>query len=88
MNRSSKTKGLENLKKQGMDSLFPGRIKIMVGAASCGLAAGAGPVFEAIKKGVKEKKIKAQIKKTGCIGLCHLEPLVDIIVPGKPRLTY
>ena len=60
----------------------------MVGAASCGLAAGAGSVFEAIKKGVKQKKIKAQIKKTGCIGLCHLEPLVDIIVPGKPRLTY
>jgi NADH:ubiquinone oxidoreductase subunit F (NADH-binding)/(2Fe-2S) ferredoxin/ferredoxin len=88
MMKGATTKGLGDLKKQGMASLFPNRIKIMVGSASCGLAAGAGPVFEAIKTGVKQKKIKARIKKTGCIGLCHLEPLVDIIIPGKPRLTY
>ncbi|MBW1804247.1 MAG: NADH-quinone oxidoreductase subunit F, partial [Deltaproteobacteria bacterium] len=56
--------------------------------ASCGLAAGADAVFEAVKNGVKEKKINAAVKKAGCIGLCHQEPLVDIIVPGNARLTY
>ncbi len=81
-------KNVQGLKKEGLVSLFPDKIKIIVGSASCGLAAGAGPVFEAIKTGVKEKRIKARVTRTGCIGLCHQEPLVDVIIPDKPRLTY
>jgi len=61
---------------------------IYVGAGSCGLAAGAGEVIEAIDSYLKEKKLGAEIIKVGCIGPCYLEPLVDIQMPGKPRISY
>ena len=86
--KASTLKRLESLHKEGRTSLFPDKPKILVGAASCGLAAGAGAVFEALNTGLKRRKMQAVVQKTGCIGLCHLEPLVDVILPGKPRLTY
>ncbi|MEE8380919.1 MAG: NADH-quinone oxidoreductase subunit NuoF [Thermodesulfobacteriota bacterium] len=56
--------------------------------ATCGLAAGAGEVGLALVKEVKKRKIDVVVSKTGCIGLCQHEPLVDILKPGYPRLTY
>jgi len=79
---------LEQLKEKGINSLFPAKAKIMVGMATCGLAAGAGEVWLALVKEVKKKKIDVVVNKTGCIGLCQHEPLVDILKPGYPRLTY
>jgi len=61
---------------------------IFVGAASCGLAAGAGEVIEAIESHLAEKKYRADILKVGCIGPCYLEPLMDIKMPGDPRISY
>jgi (2Fe-2S) ferredoxin len=84
----SSMSALEKLKKQGMASLFPKKTKIMVGMATCGQATGAGQVFEAISAGVKKKRLDVIVKKTGCIGFCHEEPLVDVLMPGSPRLTY
>lgn len=81
-------KNLERLKEEGMNSLFPSRTKIMVGMATCGKAAGAGEVWQALNKEVKKRKIDALVVKTGCIGLCQHEPLVDILKPGYPRITY
>jgi NADH:ubiquinone oxidoreductase subunit F (NADH-binding)/NAD-dependent dihydropyrimidine dehydrogenase PreA subunit/(2Fe-2S) ferredoxin len=61
---------------------------IYVGAASCGRAAGALEVLEAIEKTLKKRKLKARVIRTGCIGPCYLEPLMDITMPGRPRISY
>jgi len=61
---------------------------LYVGAGSCGLAAGAAEVIEAIESHLAEKKCTADILKVGCIGLCYLEPLVDVQMPGNPRISY
>ena len=79
---------LERLKEEGIQYLFPSKAKIMVGMATCGLAAGAGEVGLALVKEVKKRKIDVVVSKTGCIGVCQHEPLVDILKPGYPRLTY
>ncbi len=79
---------LEKLKKSGQASLLPNRIKITVGFASCGVAAGAQAVLNAFTTGIKKRKLDVQLQKAGCGGMCHQEPLVDIWIPGKVRLTY
>jgi len=61
---------------------------IYVGAGSCGLAAGASEVLGALDAYVKDKKQDVDIVKVGCIGPCYLEPLVDIRMPGQPRISY
>lgn len=71
-----------------MNSLFPAKTKIMVGMATCGQAAGAQEVWRTLQREVKKKKMDFLVKKTGCIGWCQHEPLVDILKPGYPRVTY
>jgi len=61
---------------------------IKVGLASCGLAAGAGEVYEAILKYIKKKGIDAEVKKTACIGMCFVEPLVEMYSDEKKSITY
>ena len=61
---------------------------IYIGAASCGRAAGALDLLAEINNFIKEKKVKAKIVAVGCIGPCYLEPLVDIKMPGQPRVSY
>ncbi|MEA2097406.1 MAG: NADH-quinone oxidoreductase subunit NuoF [Candidatus Cloacimonadota bacterium] len=61
---------------------------IKVGLASCGLAAGAGEVYETILKHVKKNGIDATVKKTACIGMCFVEPLVEIYEEEKKSITY
>ena len=61
---------------------------IYVGAASCGLASGAAEVMGALAGYLKNKNHEVDIVKVGCIGPCYLEPLVDIQMPGKPRISY
>ncbi len=53
-------------------------LKILVGQGSCGISAGAGKVYDALQSAVAEKKIGAELSVTGCIGMCFLEPIVDI----------
>ncbi len=84
----SSIRDLEKLKARGMTTLCPHTIKIMVGMATCGQSMGADAVFETLTNGVKKNKIQAVVKKTGCIGMCHEEPLVDVLLPGNPRVTY
>ncbi|MCP4146728.1 MAG: 4Fe-4S dicluster domain-containing protein [bacterium] len=59
-----------------------------VGAGTCGLGAGVGKTLIAIKEYLAEKKMEAEIVEVGCIGLCSAEPLVDIQLPGKTRLSF
>jgi NADH-quinone oxidoreductase subunit F len=66
-------------------SLIP---SIYIGAASCGLAAGAAETQNAVEGYLTKKGIKARIIPVGCIGPCYLEPLLDVQMPGKPRLSY
>ncbi len=61
---------------------------LYVGAASCGRAAGALDLIEDAKRFLAEKGVKASIVEVGCIGPCYLEPLVDVQMPGQPRVSY
>lgn len=62
--------------------------QIFVGLATCGEAAGASQVRQAIEDKLAELGITAVIHRTGCLGECWREPLVDIIKPGCPRIIY
>jgi NADP-reducing hydrogenase subunit HndB len=56
---------------------------------SCGIAAGAGETLEAIKRFIQENNLKAiQIKQIGCIGLCALEPIMQVVELGSQQVTY
>ena len=61
---------------------------IFVGTATCGLAAGAGEVRDALEEGVGRLGVSARIIPVGCLGMCFAEPLIDIASPGVPRTTY
>ena len=64
------------------------RPRILIGTATCGRAAGAMSVLEAINRELKRHKIKAIVMQVGCIGLCYAEPLVALIKPGRPHIYY
>jgi NADH:ubiquinone oxidoreductase subunit F (NADH-binding)/(2Fe-2S) ferredoxin/NAD-dependent dihydropyrimidine dehydrogenase PreA subunit len=79
---------LEKMADRGRTLLYPSRPKILVGMATCGQAAGAVEVLEAIREEVKKEKLPFIVTETGCIGWCSQEPLVDVYVPGQARVTY
>ena len=62
--------------------------QIFVGTATCGRAAGAVQVLEAIRSELERHRIEASIHEVGCIGLCYADVLVDIIKDGYPRISY
>ncbi len=61
---------------------------LYLGMGSCGLASGAGEVWDQINKTIASKKLNVRILKVGCIGPCYLEPLLDIQMPGNPRYCF
>jgi NADH-quinone oxidoreductase subunit F len=61
---------------------------ILVGLATCGMAAGASAVLKAIEGELARRNIQANIIPVGCIGLCYLEPIIDIMKPRHPRISY
>jgi NADH:ubiquinone oxidoreductase subunit F (NADH-binding)/NAD-dependent dihydropyrimidine dehydrogenase PreA subunit/(2Fe-2S) ferredoxin len=79
---------LEKIRDEGLKSLYPGATKISVGMATCGLSTGAGKVYEAIQKEIEKAKVPVLLGRTGCIGFCQREPVVDILEAGKPRVFY
>lgn len=62
--------------------------KIIIGMGTCGIAAGSQGVYEAVVKELEKRSIKATVVSTGCIGMCVREPLIDVKLPGKDRVTY
>lgn len=62
--------------------------RILVGAATCGRAAGANAVLEAINSALARHNLEAIITQVGCIGLCYAEPIVNIIKAGRPHIYY
>jgi NADP-reducing hydrogenase subunit HndB len=85
---------LEEIRKRTLDkvSLRTERedgIRIVVGMATCGIAAGARPVLNAFVEEVAKRKLhNVIVTQTGCIGACRLEPIVEVYVPGKEKVTY
>ncbi|MCI9118744.1 MAG: (2Fe-2S) ferredoxin domain-containing protein [Flavonifractor sp.] len=66
-----------------------GRIRVVVGMATCGIAAGARPVLTAFLEEVQKRDLKnISVAQTGCIGVCRLEPIVEVYVPGQEKVTY
>lgn len=65
-------------------------IRVIVGMATCGIAAGARPVLNTLADEVQARGLtdRISVTQTGCIGLCQYEPIVEVIEPGKDKVTY
>ena len=64
-------------------------IRVVVGMATCGIAAGARPVLNAFVDEVAKRNLKnVTVAQTGCIGMCQYEPIVEVFEPGKEKETY
>ncbi|MBR4375688.1 MAG: (2Fe-2S) ferredoxin domain-containing protein [Spirochaetia bacterium] len=64
-------------------------VHIIIGMGTCGIAAGAKQVLEAFIDEIAAKKIEnVTVKQTGCMGLCYVEPTVEVKVPGMPDTIY
>ena len=64
-------------------------VRVVIGMATCGIAAGARPVMMAFMDEINKRGLSTvTVSQTGCIGMCRLEPMVDVIVPGQEKVTY
>lgn len=64
-------------------------IRVVVGMATCGIAAGARPVMTAFLEEVAKRELSnVTVSQTGCIGVCRLEPIVEVFAPGQEKVTY
>ena len=64
-------------------------IQVVVGMGTCGIAAGAKDTFAALVDTLAEKNLtNVLVRQTGCMGLCHSEPTVEVVVPGMPTVIY
>ena len=84
---------LEEIRKNTFDRVNQGinrkNTRIVVGMSTCGIAAGAGEVYEAILDEINKLGLtNIIVVKTGCIGVCKLEPIVEVIRPGEEKVTY
>lgn len=79
-----KMKSQVNIREGGDD-----KIRVVVGMATCGIAAGARPVLAAFLEEISKRNLKNVIvAQTGCIGVCRLEPVVEVTEKGKDKVTY
>ena len=85
--KAIREKTLQNIqmrKEDGADS-----VRVVVGMATCGIAAGARPVLNAFLEEIQKRNISGvSVTQTGCIGVCRLEPVVEVFVPGEEKVTY
>ncbi|MBZ4663900.1 (2Fe-2S) ferredoxin domain-containing protein [Caloramator sp. mosi_1] len=84
---------LEEIRKRTLDKVNQRKdrttTRIVVGMATCGIAAGARPVLLAIMEEVEKLGLTdVVVAQTGCIGLCKMEPIVEVIKPGEEKVTY
>ncbi len=65
------------------------KVRVVVGMATCGIAAGARPVLNRFAELVQERGLKdVTVAQTGCIGICRFEPVVEVYEPGGKKVTY
>mgnify|MGYP000849730469 CR=1 FL=1 len=86
-------KELEEIRKRTLDTINLRKdqsgTRIVVGMATCGIAAGARPVMNAFLEEMKKRNINdVKVTMTGCIGACRLEPIVDVIDSDGKKVTY
>lgn len=65
-------------------------IRVLVGMATCGIAAGARPILNKFVEEIALRNMtdKVTVTQTGCIGICQYEPVVEVVEPGKEKITY
>jgi NADP-reducing hydrogenase subunit HndB len=82
--RESKKTDIQRREAEGKD------IQVIVGMGTCGIAAGAKLTLDAFINALDENKLvdKVLVRQTGCMGLCHSEPTVEVISPGMPGVIY
>jgi NADP-reducing hydrogenase subunit HndB len=82
--RDSKKNDLSKRDSEGKE------IQIIVGMGTCGIAAGAKQTLDAFISGRDDNKLVDSliVRQTGCMGLCHSEPTVEVVVPGMPTVIY
>ena len=81
-----RAKTLENINMRKEDEIAA---RVIVGMATCGIAAGARPVMLKFLEEIKDRDLQhVTVSQTGCIGMCRLEPMVDVILPGQEKVTY
>lgn len=81
----------QTARKQSLELIRRGRVEkpvIFVGAGTCGLGAGAGKTIEAVNTWLKDNSKDAEVLEVGCIGICVKEPLMDVQIPGKARVSF
>lgn len=68
----------------------PNAARVLVGMATCGIAAGARPVLNAFTEEIAKRGLQDDIvvTQTGCIGICQFEPVVEVEIPGQEKVTY
>lgn len=85
---------LEAIRKQMLDKVNLRKedgsgIRIVVGMATCGIAAGARPVMNEFMEEIAKRNLDhVTVTQTGCIGMCRLEPIVEVYEPDKEKVTY
>ena len=85
---------LNALKESAKSAMFTGNgrqdfIRVVVGLATCGIAAGARPVMDSLNDEIARRKLaNIAVSQTGCIGMCQYEPIVEVIEQGKEKVTY
>jgi NADP-reducing hydrogenase subunit HndB len=73
----------------GLRSENESQTRVVVGMATCGIASGARPVLTALSDAVQTRNLSnIAVTQTGCIGLCQYEPIVEVMEPGKEKVTY
>ena len=65
-----------------------GKPKIIIGMGTCGIAAGARDILQTVLQELRKRNLDVIVTQTGCIGMCEQEPLMDVQLPGKDRITY
>ncbi len=64
-------------------------VRVVVGMATCGISAGARPVYNQLLDEVAVRGLKhVKVTRSGCLGMCKLEPIVEVFVPGQDKVTY
>lgn len=73
----------------GLRSEDESQTRVVVGMATCGIASGARPVLTALSDAVQTRNLSnIAVVQTGCIGLCQFEPIIEVMEPGKDKVTY
>ena len=80
---------LKEQAKAGTEARNSNETQVIVGMGTCGIAAGARTIMSAVLEEIAKRNLQGiTVRQTGCIGMCQKEPLMDIVRPGEPRVTY